>query len=379
MYQEYLQQADKNKSYWEADIWPNTFDVIIVGAGFTGMYCAYQLSQQSPKLKVAVLDGANLCGGASTRNAGFICFGSPSEILADLDTMDEQTVVDLIKMRFDGMNFISSFYPEKDVDMKWAGGHELFLRQEGSDFENVQSKIADLNGLVYQATGIRDVFFESPVRGIKGDVHTIGIMHEGMMHPAKALVYLRHQCVQNGVQFIPGCSVKDTLQLDNQVSLNTTLGEFDCRVVAFCVNAYADGESKEIDVKPAKNQVYVTNGFNHGLSGTFHYNEGYVYLRSLGERILIGGGRHIETEGEDVMVFNPEIENFLSQFLKTLTGNENIEWEHRWIGHIGVGEKKNPIIKQDKRVIYGVRLSGMGVALAPTLAQQLVQRIFATL
>lgn len=48
-----------------------TADVVIVGAGFTGLWTAYYLTERDPSLDVVVLDAAHVGFGASGRNGGW--------------------------------------------------------------------------------------------------------------------------------------------------------------------------------------------------------------------------------------------------------------------------------------------------------------------
>jgi hypothetical protein len=66
-------------SFW-LDRTPQTekknFDVVIVGAGITGLSTAYWLEKEDPSLKIAVVEKSRVSFGASGRNAGFITCGS---------------------------------------------------------------------------------------------------------------------------------------------------------------------------------------------------------------------------------------------------------------------------------------------------------------
>ena len=44
--------------------------------------------------------------GASTKNAGFACFGSLSEIIDDLKSHSEEEVIQLVKKRVDGLQLL---------------------------------------------------------------------------------------------------------------------------------------------------------------------------------------------------------------------------------------------------------------------------------
>src|SRR6185312_8405304 len=71
-------------SYWERTAFVDHADVIIIGSGIVGLSAALHLKRQRPDLKVTVLERGFLPSGASTKNAGFACFGSLSEQLSYL-------------------------------------------------------------------------------------------------------------------------------------------------------------------------------------------------------------------------------------------------------------------------------------------------------
>jgi glycine/D-amino acid oxidase-like deaminating enzyme len=51
---------------------PATADVAIVGGGFTGLWTAWQLIERAPGIRVTIIDGDIVGGGASGRNGGFL-------------------------------------------------------------------------------------------------------------------------------------------------------------------------------------------------------------------------------------------------------------------------------------------------------------------
>jgi gamma-glutamylputrescine oxidase len=69
-----------NFSYWELKEWFFNIDFTIVGSGIVGLNCALELKKKHPKAKILIVEKGMLPQGASTKNAGFACFGSLSEI-----------------------------------------------------------------------------------------------------------------------------------------------------------------------------------------------------------------------------------------------------------------------------------------------------------
>ena len=63
-------------SYWENKTWLSNIDFVVVGSGIVGLNCALELRAKYPKSKIVILEKGLIPHGASSRNAGFACFGS---------------------------------------------------------------------------------------------------------------------------------------------------------------------------------------------------------------------------------------------------------------------------------------------------------------
>src|ERR1700704_974490 len=90
-------------SYWERTAFIDNADVIIIGSGIVGLSAALHLKKQQPELKVTVLERGFLPSGASTKNAGFACFGTLSEQIAYLKKSSEEEVLRLVDYKWRGL------------------------------------------------------------------------------------------------------------------------------------------------------------------------------------------------------------------------------------------------------------------------------------
>jgi L-2-hydroxyglutarate oxidase LhgO len=93
-------------SVWEQSTYFAPKDLVIVGCGFVGLWTAYEAIHQNPKLNITILERGTIPSGASTRNAGFSCFGSVSELISDIQLMGEAAMLETVKMRYDGLQRI---------------------------------------------------------------------------------------------------------------------------------------------------------------------------------------------------------------------------------------------------------------------------------
>ena len=115
-----------NLSYWELKSWLSDVDFTIIGSGIVGLNCALKLRDQFPKSNIIILEKGYLPQGASTKNAGFACFGSLSEILDDLKTHSEDEVLELVKKRVNGLQLLRKTLGDEIIDYQEHGGYELF-------------------------------------------------------------------------------------------------------------------------------------------------------------------------------------------------------------------------------------------------------------
>ena len=146
--------------------------------------------------------------------------------------------------------------------------------------------------------------------------------------------------------------------------------------VLICTNAFAQQLLSNIHVIPARGQVLVTSPIEGlSLKGTFHYDAGFYYFRNLGNRVLLGGARNkaFEEETTTSMTITDTIQKELEQFLaQYILPDYQYTITDRWSGIMGMGNEKMPVIKEvAPQVFCAVRMSGMGVALAPVIGEKI--------
>ena len=78
-----------NHSFWETQSYLKNIDVVIIGSGIVGLNAAISYLEINKNGKVVVLERGIFPTGASTKNAGFACFGSVSELISDIKNSSE--------------------------------------------------------------------------------------------------------------------------------------------------------------------------------------------------------------------------------------------------------------------------------------------------
>jgi glycine/D-amino acid oxidase-like deaminating enzyme len=104
---------------------PQTVDVAIVGAGYTGLWSAYYLKRHQPALRVAVFEAERAGYGASGRNGGW-CMGMAWGVEALLRHTDTRSRgIALAKTLFDTVDEIGRVCQAENIDAHFAKGGSL--------------------------------------------------------------------------------------------------------------------------------------------------------------------------------------------------------------------------------------------------------------
>lgn len=363
-----------NLSYWEIKSWFSNIDFLIVGSGIVGLSTALSLRKKHPTSKIVIIEKGILPNGASTKNAGFSCFGSLSEIINDLENHTEKEVIDLVHNRWKGLNLLRNNLGDMHIGFKQFGGFEIF--NSDKEFENCFKNKSKINELL-QPVFKEDVFsFISNNFGFNSVNEKLAFnKFEGQIDTGMMMESLLKKAYQNNIQIINATEVTRISDHANvTVQLNNKF-EFDCKKVFIATNGFANSLLNE-DIKPARAQVLITKPIhNLSIKGTFHLDKGYYYFRNIDNRILFGGGRNLALETEETTEFGQTtlIQNKLEELLKTtILPNTKFEIEHRWSGIMGIGNQKQTITKSiSNNVFCGIRLGGMGVAIGSLIGEEL--------
>lgn len=371
-----------NISYWELKHYFSLADLIVVGAGIVGLTAAIEYKRKHKKAKVFVLESGIIPMGASTKNAGFACFGSPSELLADLKKMPEDSVWETVQMRWNGLQLLRKNLGDKNIDFHNWGGYELF--NTNKSFELCSEKLNYLNKKSKEYIGKSNCYSIANKSINKFGFNDLsGVIlnkQEGQIDTSKLFTQLAELAQKNGVEIISGVHVNELKDLKSRVELNTGFGVFKCKKCIVAINGFAKELLKIKDVAPARAQVLITKPIkNLKIKGTFHYDEGFYYFRNIDGRLLFGGGRNLDFEGETTteLKVTPKIQNQLEHLLKTvILPKQKFEIEHRWAGIMGVGSEKRPIIKNySANIVCAVRMGGMGVAIGSLVGKEAAQLV----
>ncbi|MDY8135187.1 FAD-dependent oxidoreductase [Aquimarina sp. 2201CG5-10] len=365
-----------NFSYWEHKTWLSDIDFTIIGSGIVGLNCALRLQQKFPEAKILVLERGILPNGASTKNAGFACFGSLSEILEDLNSHNEDEVLQLVQKRCEGLQLLRKNLGDKKIGYIQHGGYELFTKEDVYLYEKCLSKKEQINQLL-KPIFKDDVFSVSDNSFNFRNIQPQYIVNrfEGQINTGKMMEALLHKAQASGIKVFNNCRVEAIEDINTSVKIKTDRFTFSTNKVLIATNGFASQLGIQ-EVKPARAQVLITQPIKDlQIKGTFHLDKGYYYFRNIDNRILFGGGRNLDFKAEETteLVQTELIQQKLEEILsEVILPDTNFKIEHRWSGVMGVGNQKKSIVKQiSNNTFCGVRLGGMGVAIGSLVGAEL--------
>ncbi|MEO1051665.1 MAG: FAD-dependent oxidoreductase [Bacteroidota bacterium] len=373
-------------SFWEKTSFLN-YDYIVIGGGIVGLSTAAAIKEKNKDVSVLVLERGIFPTGASTKNAGFACFGSLTELLNDIAQLGKNGCYELVQERWSGLRKLRERIGDRNMDYQGEGGYELITE----DQEHCLDSIEEVNGLL-RPLFKNEVFINSPYligqfgfapEKIKTVVYN---PFEGQIDSGKMMKALTGYVTSLGVEIITGAEVVNIAEFQSDVSvmvkapLHEEKIEFRAEMIAVCTNAFSDQLLTDLDLAPGRGLVLATQPIeNLRIKGSFHFDEGFYYFRNFNDRIIFGGGRNMALADETTSEFEvnemilQQLEKLLSELI--IPGRE-YEIDTVWAGIMAFGEEKRPILKMhSNRIAVGVRLGGMGVAIGSQLGEKLADMI----
>ncbi len=366
-------------SFWETSQILKTFDFAIVGAGLSGKQIAINLKKKYSKARVCIIDRAPFSYGASTKNAGFTCFGSISELIMDHSNSTENDILELLEKRYLGIKKILGLCGQKNVAYYNSGSYEVFEKEViyQSSFEKIQY----WNNKIQEKTGLKSTYNEKQIQKLGTHFFNKAIYnpHEGGLDSGLLNQKLTEMVLKKGIIPMMGCNIDSINKTTNGYELKASNGlSFSAHKLIIANNAFAKILVPHLDIEPARGQIILTKPLeNLKLKAVFHADNGYIYFRNIGNRLLLGGARNkfMEQEKTHEIDTTENMKDYLTKYInKWILPNKTIEVDQHWSGIMAMGKTKTPIVEKiDENLFVCVRMGGMGLALSAIASEDLVK------
>ena len=362
----------KNEPYWWSDAkpdfidqveWSSNADVLIVGAGYTGLSAALTLLDSG--LKVIIIDKEIAGFGASSRNGG-ITSGKIKPSIRELKgkfglDLSKQIVEEGNLARKDLYDFIKK---EKiDCDLKING---MFVGATSKKGLENQKKEIDFN---FRSIGIENKIIEKKdvPDFIESNKYVGGIFDKriGSIHPAKLVKSMIHLVQKKGGLIFDKTTFKKSERNGKKFYIWTNKGLVKSNHLIIATNAYTDKNIPWLRKKliPVISEMISTceignNRVNSLMPKLTTFGEAlnlFYYFRPSpdGKRILIGG-RRVKYNNE-----NPT-KKLKSGLLEIFPGLNDIEISNHWYGFVTFPVDQLPKLVMHEGIIYAAGYCGSG-------------------
>lgn len=130
-------------------------DVVIVGAGYTGLWTAYYLLKQDPSLDVVVLERDFAGAGASGRNGGWVSgfFSGPPKLYDR--TAGPDGFNRLQRQMFETVDEVGRVIESERIEADWVKGGSLGIATDGAQEQRGRHEVRDLHARGFTEEDLR--------------------------------------------------------------------------------------------------------------------------------------------------------------------------------------------------------------------------------
>ncbi|MEQ6290073.1 NAD(P)/FAD-dependent oxidoreductase [Vogesella sp. GCM10023246] len=336
-----------------------TADVVIVGAGFTGLWSAYYLKQQQPQLDVVVLEAHTAGYGASGRNGGWVIgeLAGEDRLLAGLEPARRDACLAQLRdipaevgrvvasegldcdFRHGGVLYCAARYPEQEARLRQQLAHWHAHGHGTQDFAWLE--VAALQQQLRLAQPYGAVF--SP--------------HVATIQPAKLVRALRRRVQELGVRLYEHSPVRTIRRYEAL----TARGRVRARWVVAALEAYSGSQagvcSQQIAVQsmiiatePLPQALWDQIGLEHGQAFSEWSRLVSYGQRSRDNRLVFGarGGYRFQGRLRTPFVLTPaEVALRHKLMLELFPMLAQVRITHGWGGNLGVARGFAPQVVVD--------------------------------
>lgn len=164
--------VNKDRTYTDLSELQDSYDYVIVGAGFGGVMAAYELSKNDPKARIAIFDALKVGTFSSGRNAGFLHISQVSASLVGFDKFTLEDQKELCKLNGIVIRRIDEIVKAKapEIDFRWDGMYHAVREARNVKALNALASEFDRMGVKYEMFG-----HEEMTKRLGTDFYTQGL------------------------------------------------------------------------------------------------------------------------------------------------------------------------------------------------------------
>lgn len=355
-------------------------DVAIVGAGYTGLWTAYELAAADPALSIAVLERSHVGFGASGRNGGW-CYDGFAGGLARIERMsDLETARAFGAALRETVDIVGKIVATEDISCDFhKGGTVEFLRNEGQ-LARANEFVATRRRYGWDEAELR-VMSQSETRDLARSPGTVGALwsaNTAVIQPADLAHGLADAVERRGVTIYEHTDV-------TSIEPHRLVASAGALVKAGVIVRATEGYTAELPgdhrtLAPLYSIMLATEPLPSGLWDEIglHDRQTFGDLRHLvvyGQRTADGriafGGRGAPYEYGSRISGNVEFPAAVfarvhEALVETFPQVSDIPISHRWGGVLGVSRRWLPTVGLDRTTGLGWAGGYVGSGVAAT-------------
>ncbi len=371
-------------SHWLAEVGPTEprapldgdreADVCIVGAGFTGLWTAYELLRAAPDLEVVVLEARYAGFGASGRNGGWVLGELAGPWRRWVRRGGERGAHAMGRAIEGAVEEIEAVVGREGIECGWRKRGVLTLACSEPQLRRLRRKLEEDLGERPQLLDAAHAFARVHAAGVRGGLYS---PHCACVQPARLVRGLASAVERAGGRIFESTPVID---VEDGVAV-TRSGRVRAGTIVRATEAYtAQLRGLRRTLLPMNSAMIVTEPLEEsrwaeiGWAGAEAVRDAahrFVYLqRTAGGRIAIGG-RGVpyrfasRTDREDAVPAET-VRELRARLLSLFPGLDDVQIEAAWHGVLGVARDWMPAVGLDRerRLAWAGGYAGEGVAAA---------------
>ncbi|MBI5824760.1 MAG: FAD-dependent oxidoreductase [Chloroflexi bacterium] len=353
-----------------------TAELVVVGAGFTGLWTALQAKQADPSRDVVLLEAGETAIGASGRNGGFVASSLTHSFQNGMNRWPKE-MPKLVKLGHQNLDGIESAIQQFNIDCDFIRSGEINVATEEYQIDGLREEAEES-----AAVGERIQFLDSAElrKRVNSPTYLAGIYDPSvaMVNPARLAWGLRQACLQLGVRLFESTQVTALEERRESIILKTQYGQVESKKVALATNAFPPLLKRlSFYMVPVYDYVLMTEPLTktqresigwHGREGlSDNGNQFHYYRTSEDGRILWGGYDAIYYRNNGVA---PHLENrpasfglLADHFFQTFPQLTGLRFTHAWGGVIDTCSRYTAFWGKayGGKVAYAMGYTGLGV------------------
>jgi glycine/D-amino acid oxidase-like deaminating enzyme len=350
-------------------------DLLVVGAGFSGLWTAYEAIRRHPEWAIVVIDGARVGHAASGRNGGFVS-SSLTHGIANGMARWPQEMRTLEAMGRENLEHIGEVIAQEGIECDFQRSGEIDVAVDPYQVETLHDMVNEAAELgthleFLDAEQVRARLHSPTYLGGVYDAHGVA-----MVDPARMAWGLAAACEHRGVVIYERTPIRSLTRTGAAVLAGTDRGRVRAARVALATSAYPPLMKRLAHyIVPVYDSVLMTEPLSAQQRATIGWqqregfsdvgNQFHYYRISAEGRILWGGydasyygdmGPHRENNRE---AFGRLSEHFFQTFPQL----QGIRFTHAWAGAIDTCSRFSAFWGSafGGKVAYSLGFTGLGV------------------